>query len=155
MNHLALVQAVRGPMAESLFVDGEGQGLINVDKIHYYGLSQGHIFGTTVATYDPHITRAVLGVGGANYSMMLERSLDWPVYRNTVIGAYDDPLNVAIIISLMQMRWDTTEPVNITPFPNGELGVVWKDGHESYFPGHALRCACGCAVFPRWRLHPS
>jgi ATP-binding protein involved in chromosome partitioning len=33
----------------------------------------------------------------------------------------------------------------ITPFPNGELGVVWEDGHESYYPGHDLRCACGCA----------
>jgi DUF971 family protein len=33
----------------------------------------------------------------------------------------------------------------ITPFPNGELGVVWEDGHESYYPGHDLRCACACA----------
>jgi ATP-binding protein involved in chromosome partitioning len=36
-------------------------------------------------------------------------------------------------------------PVKIVPFPNGELGVVWDDGHESYFGGHALRCACACA----------
>jgi len=33
----------------------------------------------------------------------------------------------------------------ITPFPNGHLGIVWEDGHESYFPGHPLRCACHCA----------
>ena len=33
----------------------------------------------------------------------------------------------------------------ITPFPHGELGVVWEDGHESYYPGHGLRCACACA----------
>ena len=39
----------------------------------------------------------------------------------------------------------STEPVNVTPFPNGEVGVVWSDGHESYFNGQALRCACGCA----------
>ncbi len=38
-----------------------------------------------------------------------------------------------------------TEPVNVASFPNGELGIVWKDGHESYYGGHALRCACGCA----------
>lgn len=40
------------------------------------------------------------------------------------------------------------EPVRaarIAPFPNGELGVVWEDGHESYIPGHSLRCACACA----------
>jgi DUF971 family protein len=37
------------------------------------------------------------------------------------------------------------EPVQITPFPNGELGIVWSDGHESYYNQHALRCACTCA----------
>lgn len=36
-------------------------------------------------------------------------------------------------------------PVRVTPFPNGEIGIVWRDGHESYYPGHALRCACSCA----------
>jgi DUF971 family protein len=36
-------------------------------------------------------------------------------------------------------------PVNVIPFPNGELGVVWDDGHESFYDGHVLRCACACA----------
>ena len=36
-------------------------------------------------------------------------------------------------------------PVRVSPFPNGELGVVWEDDHESYYPGHYLRCACACA----------
>jgi DUF971 family protein len=35
--------------------------------------------------------------------------------------------------------------VRITPFPNGELGIVWEDGHESYYPSFDLRCACPCA----------
>ncbi len=113
MNHIALVQAIRGPMAKTLFVDSEGGPILDIDNISYYGLSQGHIFGTTVTAYDPHIKRAVLGVGGANYSMMLERSLDWPTYRTVVIGAYVDPLSVAIILNLMQTRWDTTEPTNV------------------------------------------
>ncbi len=112
-NHIALVQAVRGPMAQTLFVDEQAQSIVDIEQIHYYGLSQGHIFGTTIAAYDPHIKRAVLGVGGANYSLMLERSLDWPNYRNVVIGAYEDPLTVSIIINLLQMRWDATEPTNI------------------------------------------
>lgn len=36
-------------------------------------------------------------------------------------------------------------PVRVTPFPNGEIGVVWDDGHESYYGAHAIRCACPCA----------
>ena len=40
---------------------------------------------------------------------------------------------------------DPPRPVNITPFPNGEIGIVWEDGHESYYDSHALRCVCPCA----------
>jgi DUF971 family protein len=36
-------------------------------------------------------------------------------------------------------------PVNIAPFPNGEIGVTWNDGRESYYSGYDLRCACACA----------
>lgn len=36
-------------------------------------------------------------------------------------------------------------PVNLTPFPNGEIGIVWDDGHESYYKARDLRCACPCA----------
>ncbi|NIM00331.1 MAG: DUF971 domain-containing protein [Acidobacteria bacterium] len=42
------------------------------------------------------------------------------------------------------MSGDPT-PRQITPFPNGEIGIVWSDGHESYYDSHRLRCACSCA----------
>lgn len=35
--------------------------------------------------------------------------------------------------------------VKFASFPNGEIGVVWDDGHESFYPAHDLRCACPCA----------
>ncbi len=34
---------------------------------------------------------------------------------------------------------------NLAIFPNGELGITWGDGHESYYPGRDLRLACTCA----------
>ncbi|HXV77364.1 MAG TPA: DUF971 domain-containing protein [Candidatus Polarisedimenticolaceae bacterium] len=40
---------------------------------------------------------------------------------------------------------DALRPVDVTPFPNGEIGIRWSDGHESYYDAHALRCACACA----------
>ena len=43
------------------------------------------------------------------------------------------------------MSEPTPRAARITPFPNGELGIVWEDGHESYYPGRDLRCACACA----------
>lgn len=38
-----------------------------------------------------------------------------------------------------------TRPTTMNAFPNGELGIVWSDGHQSYYGGHMLRCACACA----------
>ncbi|CAN5818072.1 hypothetical protein BH11MYX3_BH11MYX3_39210 [soil metagenome] len=111
VNHVALVRAMRTTFATQLFVDpAQGnRSLVDPTKVYYYGLSQGAIFGTAVMAYEPTVTRAVLGVGGANYSMLLERSLDWPRYRTILAGAYPDPLDVTLAIGLMQMRWDKTE----------------------------------------------
>jgi hypothetical protein len=116
MNHITLSKAMRTTFASQLFtIDPDGTGpmparsLVDPTKVFYYGLSQGGIFGTVVVAYDPFITRGVLGVGGANYSTLLERSTDWPTYRSILIGAYADPLDVTMAIGLFQMRWDKTE----------------------------------------------
>ncbi len=111
VNQVTLARAMRTTFADTLFVDparGNKQ-LVDPAKVYYYGLSQGGIFGTAVMAYEPTITRAVLGVGGANYSMLLERSADWPMYRTILSGAYPDPLDVTLALGLFQMRWDKTE----------------------------------------------
>jgi hypothetical protein len=112
-NHFAMSEAARTTMASEVFVDDQGASVVDPTRIYYYGLSQGHIFGTTVIAYDPNIRRGVIGVGGGNYSMMLERSTDWPTYRTILNGAYRDTLDLVLLINLMQMRWDKTETASI------------------------------------------
>jgi hypothetical protein len=115
VNHVALVRAMHTVMAQTLFVDAASGNkvLVDPDKICYYGLSQGGIFGGTIMAYDPFITRGVLGVAAANYSEMLERSGDWPTYKAILQGAYEDPLDDVMALNLMQNRWDKTEPSGI------------------------------------------
>jgi hypothetical protein len=113
MNHIALVQIAKGPMLNTLFAKTGGGSLIDPDKIYYYGISQGGIMGTTVCAIDPVIKRCVVQVGAINYSLLLERSNDWPRYRTTLIGAYEDPLIVTLMINLMQQEWDRTEPTAV------------------------------------------
>ena len=38
------------------------------------------------------------------------------------------------------------KPARIEIFPSGELGIVWEDGHESFYSGKELRCQCRCAL---------
>ncbi len=112
INHIALEHIVRGPMAQELFVDDTSASIVDPTDVVYYGLSQGHIFGSSFVAYDPFITRAVVGVGGANYSMMLERSADWPTYELVLTGSYEDPLETSILLYLIQMGFDLTDPVS-------------------------------------------
>jgi hypothetical protein len=70
--------------------------------------------------YDPFVTRGVLGVPGANYSLMVERSTNWPIYYNILFGSYEDPLEAEINLWLLQHHFDLTDP--ITTFP-GIIGV--------------------------------
>jgi hypothetical protein len=111
VNHVTLVRAMRTTFATQLFVDAANgnRSLVDPTKVYYYGLSQGAIFGTSVMAYEPTVTRAALGVGAANYSMMLDRSADWPTYRVILAGAYSDPLDDQAVLNLMQNRWDKTE----------------------------------------------
>jgi hypothetical protein len=103
-NHVTLVRAMRTTFATQLFA-----GTVDPTKVFYYGLSQGAIFGTPVMAYEPTVTRAVLGVGAANYSMLLERSTDWPQYRIILNGAYPDSFDDVLAVNLFQMRWDKVE----------------------------------------------
>jgi hypothetical protein len=111
VNYIALVHAMRTTMAQQLFVDAANGNKVLVDptQVYYYGLSQGAIFGTPFMAWEPTVTKAVLGVGAANYSMLLDRSADWPTYRGILNGAYPDALDDTLLIGLMQMRWDKTE----------------------------------------------
>ncbi|MBA3818114.1 MAG: hypothetical protein H0X17_04435 [Deltaproteobacteria bacterium] len=124
INHVALVQVARGPMASTLFAKQGGGSLVDPTKVHYYGISQGGIMGTTVCAIDPVIEKCVVQVGAINYSLLLERSLDWPRYRTTLIGAYPDPLDTTLIINLLQHEWDRSEPTSVAD-------VIVGDG----FPG--------------------
>ncbi len=119
MNHIALVQIARGPMTQRLFLDGTRQ-LADPSKVYYYGISQGGIMGTTVCAIDPVIKRCVVQVGAINYSLLLERSRDWPRYRTTLIGAYPDSMDVAIMLNVMQQEWDRTEPTAVADVITGQ-----------------------------------
>ncbi|MEO7093318.1 MAG: hypothetical protein ABI175_08715, partial [Polyangiales bacterium] len=113
INHVALVQIARGPMAAALFAKTGGGSLVDPSRVYYYGISQGGIMGTTVCGIDPVITRCVLQVGAINYSLLLERSRDWPTYRTTLNGAYPDPFDDVMVINLMQQQWDRTEATSV------------------------------------------
>ncbi len=91
------------------FQTSAGANMLNNAEAYYDGNSQGAIFGGAVTAVSTEWTKAVLGVGGMNYSTLLNRSVDFDEYFAIMRGSYPDPLQQQIIFGVLQMLWDRGE----------------------------------------------
>jgi hypothetical protein len=93
-----------------------GRSVFDTRHLYYDGNSQGGIFGGTVVAVEPDVDRAVLGVPGMDYSLLLYRSKDFvPLpghfgYATPLEVAYPDPAVRVLCLSLIQMLWDRADP---------------------------------------------
>jgi len=91
------------------FQRADGTPLIDTGHLDYDGNSQGGIMGLMLAAVSPDIERAVLGVTGMNYSMLLPRSVDFDTYEAIMKPAYPNDLDRTLIFGIVQMLWDRGE----------------------------------------------
>jgi hypothetical protein len=118
-----------------------GQSVIDPSRLFYDGNSQGGIMGGGLTAVAPDFNRAVLGVPGMNYSILLRRSVDFDQYAegsfegspDTDAGLYDNypnELERPLILSLIQMLWDRGEAdgyahhMTSDPYPNTPAHTV-------------------------------
>jgi hypothetical protein len=99
-----------GFVADEAFQDSSGHPVIDRSAVFYDGNSQGGIFGGTVMAIAQDITRGVLGVPGMNYSLLLPRSTDFALYSAFMYPAYPDELTRPLLLALIQMLWDRSDP---------------------------------------------
>ncbi len=79
---------------------------------YYWGISQGAIFGATFLSISPDVSRGALGVAGANYATLLERSRNFEPFFAILGGVYTTRADQLIAISLMQLLWDGTDSIS-------------------------------------------
>lgn len=91
------------------FQRADGTPLIETGHLDYDGNSQGGIMGLALIAVSPDIDRAVLGVPGMNYSLLLPRSVDFDQYEAVMVPAYPNVLDRTLIIAMVQMLWDRGE----------------------------------------------
>jgi hypothetical protein len=84
-------------------------GLIDTSVLYSDGNSQGGIFGGMQAALAPDYTRAVLGVPGMRYALLLNRSVDFDTYLNVMKPKYPNELERQLIFTLVQGMWDRGE----------------------------------------------
>jgi hypothetical protein len=112
-NTIALEQLLRGKLATDVLVDAQGRSIVDPTRVYFLGISLGHVLGTTFTAYDPFITRSVLNVGAANWSLMFERSSNWARYGLPLKGAYRPLLDAVIMEQVLQMALEGVDGATI------------------------------------------
>lgn len=81
-------------------------------EVYYYGNSQGGIMGVPAVAIDRNVERAVFGVPGIIYSILIPRSSDFVDLDEVMKIFYPSELDWQLAMSASQMLWDRVEPVS-------------------------------------------
>ncbi len=90
--------------------DASSPPVLDTSRLYYNGNSQGGILGGALTAVAPDHTRASLGVPAMNYSVLLNRSIDFDTYKLILDPAYPDPMTQQLVLSMIQMLWDRSDP---------------------------------------------
>lgn len=120
LNHLLLGRLLSDPVAgfnsDPAFQLGTaGAGVIDTEQVFYSGGSQGGIFGATIMALSEEFERGFLAVPGANYSTLLQRSIDFEPFFALLQASYPDDLDRTVLYGLIQQIWDRAEPNGYLP----------------------------------------
>ncbi len=105
-----LMSSPAGFVTDPAFQAGASHPVIDTSSpLSYYGNSQGGIEGGALTAVSQEFTRAVLGVPGMDYSLLLDRSVDFDQFQAILNVTYPDKLEQQIALGLIQMLWDRSE----------------------------------------------
>lgn len=91
------------------FQTADGTPLLDQENLTFIGVSQGGILGGAATALSTEWDRAFLGVPGMNYSLLLDRSIDFDVFAELYDPSYPDRIDRQMGILLSQMLWDRGE----------------------------------------------
>lgn len=159
---VAAMQLVTGELGSSEYLTatndaGETFSYVDPETRYYYGNSQGGIMGGAYAALAHDIDRAVLGVAGSPYELLLTRSKDFDPFFLVFQAKWDDPAEIGLIIGLMQTLWDPGEasgwmrsmneqPVEGSPETEVLLQVAIGDAQVSTLGAHIMARAYGAKL---------
>jgi hypothetical protein len=126
VTQLLVMRMMMGRVAKSGISDSNGALLLDPAWIDpglraYRGDSQGGIMGAAYMALSTDVTRGLLGEPGMPYSLLLNRSVDWPTYGALLGTSFPNGLDVQIMLSLVQLAWDRTEPGGLAAYVTSDL----------------------------------
>lgn len=93
----------------------EGKPFYDDSEVFFFGASQGHILGGTLAALDPNLSRIVLNVGGAGLSHMMARSRPFAPFMGFIAMSFKDMLDQQKFAASLQVPLDRIDPATYAP----------------------------------------
>ena len=115
LNTLLVTRTIAGACASNAAFQINGQTVFDPTEKYFLGISQGSIFGTTVAALSQDIDRFILNVGGMSYPIMIIRSVDFPDYNKVIQAWYPHKLDTDLLMVMIASHWDLSEPATYAP----------------------------------------
>jgi hypothetical protein len=172
LDFLFLGRAIASPAGldrQAAFRGPHGRPLLTTRNrlLGYVGYSEGGIEGTALAALAQDFTRAVLGVPGMEYSLLLNRSVDFKPFEQVLGTSYPDKLEQQIGLGLLQMLWDrgegdgyadhvTSRPLPGTPVKHVLMHEAFGDHQVADVSAEVMARTLGVHVYqPGLRPHRS
>lgn len=111
LNFMILAGAAEALAALPELRDEAGP-IFDPSATYFWGNSQGHILGGTFTALDPTIERAALSVGGANFSLIMFRSLAFVALRLLIDINVPDDVDRQKFSLLLQGWLDRIDPLS-------------------------------------------
>ncbi|MEM9196030.1 MAG: hypothetical protein AAGF12_43090, partial [Myxococcota bacterium] len=115
INSIVLARSMKGVCSELPELQIDGTPVIDTDQVYYYGISQGGIFGATIAGLSNDIEAYVLQVGAVSYPIMIRRSIDFDRFEDIYQIWYPSKLDRDFFLVASAGAWDQTDPATYAP----------------------------------------
>jgi len=114
-NFIGVAALAQGPLAKIPELQTPAGPAYDPAALYFDGNSQGHILGSTYVALSPSIERAVLGVGGNNFSFIMFRSQAFGLFLNLMGTVVPRPIDQLKLAFMTQLSFDRIDPLTYAP----------------------------------------
>ena len=120
-NFIILAHIAKNSLAADATLAIDGAPAYDPATLYYYGISQGGILGGSYVALSPYVDKAVLSVGGANFSLMMFRARPFLPFLAFLQLSAPDWLDQQKFVALSQTSFDRVDPLTFAPLVSGPL----------------------------------
>ena len=111
INQVVMIKSFMGVCSELPELHINNNSLVDVSDPVYTGYSNGGLRGPSIIGLSPDLNRGVLWAGGSSFSHIIERCTQYDRFHFIFASewGYENQLDRAVAISIMQTLWDSVE----------------------------------------------